>query len=433
MSSFKPLRYDEDYSFMQMDTATNLYKAIKYSRLSRDGRAFISFGGEMRYQYLYTKNEEWGDVPQDDDGYTLTRWLTHADANFGGRFRAFFQLQSSFANSRPSPSPVDDNPLDIHQTFFDIVAASKKATFRVGRQELSFGSQRLVSVREVPNNRQSFDAVRSIFTSGQWKADIFYGYFVRAKSGIFDDKVSSDVKLWGLYIVRNNVTTIKNFDLYYLGLEKNSAEFNDGVGREQRHSIGTRLWNRDEDWRYDIEAVYQFGDFVSKDISAWTASLNLSYKFQRKKFSPEVGFKTELISGDKNENDERLQTFNPLFPRGAYFGLVALIGPANLFDIHPSISLNLSEKLTFNIDYDIFWRYDVDDGLYAVNMSVLYPSEATVGKHIGNQLAANLSYAPNDFLFFSCEFTWFNTGEYLKAVSSGNDILFTAATARLRF
>lgn len=64
--------------------------------------------------------------------------------------------------------------------------------------------------------------------------------------------------------------------------------------------------------------------------------------------------KTEIISGDKHSDDNHLQTFNPLYPRGAYFGLVALIGPSNLIDIHPSINFTLTEKLGLGFDYDIF-------------------------------------------------------------------------------
>jgi catechol 2,3-dioxygenase-like lactoylglutathione lyase family enzyme len=61
-----------------------------------------------------------------------------------------------------------------------------------------------------------------------------------------------------------------------------------------------------------------------------------------------------------------------LYPKGAYFGLAALIGPSNLFDIHPSIDLELTDRLNWGMDYDIFWRLSKHDGIYAPNMSVIY-------------------------------------------------------------
>jgi len=44
-------------------------------------------------------------------------------------------------------------------------------------------------------------------------------------------------------------------------------------------------------------------------------------------------------SGDNNPNDKDLQTFNPLFPKGKYFGELSLLGPYNLINLHPSIGV----------------------------------------------------------------------------------------------
>ena len=105
--AFKPLRYDENYLFLQKDSSADWYKKTKYSKLSKKGDVYISFGGDVRFQYFYFKNEAWGEVPQDNDGYILTRWLGHADFHVGKYFRTFVQLQSSLANGLDrSASPV---------------------------------------------------------------------------------------------------------------------------------------------------------------------------------------------------------------------------------------------------------------------------------------------------------------------------------------
>ncbi len=433
---FKPLRYDEDYSFLKKDTAGSWYERMKFSPLSEKGDIFLSYGGEIRFQYFYTRNEKWGDEQKDKDGYVFTRWLAHADLRIGKHFRTFVQLQSSLANGRPSTSPVDENPLDLHQLFGDIItkpSANASLVFRMGRQEFLYGSQRLISVRDGPNNRQSFDGLKAMYSSGNYKIDLFYSHFVATKKKIFDDTFNNSTKLWGAYITRNKLPVVKNVDLYYLGLWKRKAMFDDGIGKELRHSIGTRLWNNKNNWQYDIEALYQFGKFSGKTIAAWTASLSTSYRFSKVKLKPEIGLKTELISGDKKYDDTRLQTFNPLFPRGAYFGLAALIGPANLIDIHPSLSFTLSDKLNFDIDYDVFWRYSRNDGIYAVNVAMIYPGRNTIEKHIGRQLTGTLLYRPNNFLYFRSEFTWFDAGGFLKEAGAGRDIIFSGITAQLKF
>ncbi len=433
--AFKPLRYDEDYTFLKSDSGTHWYNKIKFSPLSNSRQAYIGFGGETRFQYFYTKNEGWGGVAKDDDGYILSRYLLHADFHASKYFRTFIQLQSSVSGSRIDASPVDENPLELQQAFIDINSNplnKSKITLRIGRQELLYGSQRLVSVRDGPNSRQSFDAVKSMLNSDNYKVDLFYSHYVRSHNGIFDDGFNKNTKFWGAYIVRNKVPVLKNIDLYYFGLWKRNAIFNDGAGKELRHSVGSRMWGKIKNWQYDAEALYQFGEFAIKNISAWTASLNASYKFNNSKLKPELGLKAELISGDRQTGDDKLQTFNSLFPRGAYFGLAALIGPANLIDIHPSLSLALSQKLNIDIDYDIFWRYSRNDGVYAVNTSLIYSDANSSKNHIGRQLAGSFIYRPANFLYFRTEITWFDAGDYLKIAGAGRDIIFTAVTGQLK-
>lgn len=434
---FKSLRYDENYSFLKNDTVKNdWYKTMKFLPLSSSQKYYISFGGNIRYQYFYAKNENWGDGPQDNDGYILSRFLLHADFHAGKFFRAFVQTQSSLADGRIDPSPVDQDPLEVHQAFADfnfVNEKSKKFILRAGRQELTYGSQRLVAVRDGPNNRQSFDGVKLMTAKDNISGDFFYSHFVVARDGIFDDHSSKDRQLWGSYFVINKVPVIKNIDVYYLGYKRTKASFNDGAGKETRHSVGTRIWGKSENWRYDGEAVYQFGDFASKNISAWTASINAGYRFNEVKFHPELSFKAEAISGDKEVGDNGLQTFNPLFPRGAYFGLASVIGPANLIDFHPSVSLQLSKSVDWVIDYDMFWRYSSNDGIYTPNTILIYPGDTTTAKKIGNQLESEIIWQPNPYLYFRLEGTWFNAGEYIKASGTGKDIFFAGITMQLNF
>jgi hypothetical protein len=408
---------------------------MKFMELSKTGKSYLSIGGEVRYQYFNIKNEDWGAAPEDKDGYLFSRLLANADFHAGNNFRLFAQLQGGMANGKASgTSPVDENPLDLHQAFFDLKTNSGKAIIRVGRQELSYGSQRLVSVRELPNNRQAFDGVKTMFSFGAYKLDAFYSRYVTARKGIFDDLSNKDINLWGAYLVRNKLPFFKNIDLYYLGLRKKQTSFNDGDGKELRHSIGSRIWGDANNWQYDFEGVYQFGTFQGKQIRAWTVSSNSSYTFSNAPLSPELGLKTEAISGDQLQGDNKLQTFNPLFPKGAYFGLAALIGPSNLFDIHPSLSLDLvKDKIAWTTDYDVFWRFSNQDGIYAPNVSIIYPSGNASEKFIGQQIATDLTFTPNDFLLFKSEFTWFKAGDYLKKVGPGKDILFFGVTSTLKF
>lgn len=61
---------------------------------------------------------------------------------------------------------------------------------------------------------------------------------------------------WGVYAVGPFRALPKGkLDFYYLGLDRKRARFNEGVGRELRHSIGARIWGKTESWDYNTELV----------------------------------------------------------------------------------------------------------------------------------------------------------------------------------
>jgi len=428
---FKSLRYEEDYSSVNTDSISG-YARLKHTNLWHD-YVFLSVGGSARYQFIKVENEDWGETPESSDSYGLARHLLHFDFHGGKRFRTFIGLQSSLPIYKQDVNPLDENPLEVHQLFVDytlLMRPSARLTLRAGRQELLYGSQRLVSVRNGPNNRQAFDGIKALYSAHNNSIDLFYSQFVLAIPESFNDRSEDAVRLWGAYWVKKH--SVFNFDFYYLGIFKALAAFDDGVGKEQRHSIGTRIWKQTGAFNLDFECLYQFGSLAEKSIKAWTASFKSRYSFGGK-LNLTVGLKTEVITGDRHYHDNEINTFNPLFPSGAYFGLAALIGPANLFDFHPSLTMQLSKKIEWNFDYDIFWRHSLNDGIYSNNMRPIYSGHDNPHRFIGHQLSTDVGFSPCRFIELSGEFKWFITGEYLKTAGEGKNILFGMFSAEFTF
>src|SRR5690606_12954852 len=189
---FQQLRYMEDYSVLEKDTLRNWYHRLKYSKIGKS--AYVSFGGDFRAQYLLMDNEGWNPDFRDDDGYLLTRWLLHADVHLSGNVRVYAELQSALANSREILLPVEENPLKLQQLFMEYKPFRKgPITFRLGRQEVSYGSTRLISLRDSPNTRRSFDGIKAMIRGDNLKTDMFYFHPVVDKVGIFDDFSSPDL------------------------------------------------------------------------------------------------------------------------------------------------------------------------------------------------------------------------------------------------
>ena len=239
-------RADEDYLYLQDKTkATDFWDPVKYLRLNDRGTWYLSLGGEARERYEYFANNNWGAGPQDAGGYFLQRYFLHGDLHLGDGVRFFSQLQSSLENGRRGgPRPTDRDELDLHQAFLDLklgTGGSGSLTLRSGRQELAYGSQRLVSVREGPNVRQSFDGFRAMYRADQVKLDAFATKPVQTKRQVFDDGPDQSQALWGAYsVLPLPLLSEASVDLYYFGLLRRQARFDQGPARELRHSVGTR-------------------------------------------------------------------------------------------------------------------------------------------------------------------------------------------------
>ena len=436
---FKLSRQDEDWSVLR-DPAwrTELFDGVKFIPLNRAGSSWLTLGGEARERYEYFENANWGSGPQDNNGYFLHRFMLHADAQAGENFRFFAQFKSGLESDRDGgPRPVDRDDFDVHQLFADVrlpLADTGSLTIRLGRQELAFGSQRLVSVRESPNVRQSFDGARATLLSDGWQLDAFAARPVETKSGALDDGPDPDTKFWGVYgVAPFPLLPDAKADFYYLGLERDSADFDQGTARERRHSVGTRLWGKHSGWDWNFEFVYQFGDFGSGAISAWTAASDSGLTFGQAPWRPRIGFKADVTSGDRNPNDRDLQTFNPLFPRGAYFGETGLIGPANHIDLHPSVELHPARSVTLTTDADFFWRESRRDGVYNSGLNVARSGVIGGSRYVGAQTAAQIEWRLQRHFTWTANYTHFFTDAFLKENPPARDVNYVSTWLTFRF
>lgn len=432
---FRMMRYEEDWSKLrQPGTPAGPFDALKW--ISLGNGVHLTVGGETRQRMELFRNDEWGLESPGVDAFLLQRYMVHADLHLGERFRIFGQLKSGIERGRQlGPRPIDEDDLDVHQAFVQWqVFPASRLTLRVGRQEVALGSSRLVSIREGPNVRQSFDGARLLFGLGAWEASILALRPARTVGGVFDDAPDHRQSLWGLYATRKrSFLRGISFDLYYLGLDRKRARFDSGTGREHRHSFGTRWSGKREAWDLDWEAVLQTGSFAGRTIRAWTVGTNTGYTLNRVKFQPRLGVKADITSGDRNPNDRVLGTFNALYPKGNYFSQADLLGPYNLVDLHPAITWKLHPRFTLTQDVDIFWRYSTTDGLYNVPGIPLIPGRGSSARFVGTAAKIGGEWRWNEYLSFEAEYQRLFAGRFLKEQGRSNSIDFVAIWASFKF
>lgn len=420
-------RADEDYRYL-LDPArrTDIWDPLKYIPLNEKGSWNLSIGGEARERYEYFNRPNWGKDPQ-DNGYFLQRYFLHGDLHMGETVRLFAQLQSILEDGRKGgPRPTDRDELDLHQAFLDLkldFPADGSLTLRSGRQELAYGSQRIISVREGPNVRQSFDGFRLMYRTGDVRIDGFATKPALTNQHAFDDGPDNNKAIWGAYAVLPFPLLPKgNVDLYYIGFYRSKAGFDQGAARETRHSVGARLWRAVAPLDYNFEAIYQWGSFGNSDIRAWTVASDTGYTFAPLPFRPRLGLRADIASGDEDPSNPDLQTFNPLFPKGAYFSEAALIGPANFIDLNPCLDLHLADRLTLIFDWDFFWRESTRDGLYNNAVALVRSGKTSKSPYIGSMPQAQMLWDVNRHLSFVAIYGHFFAGSFIKESGSGQDV-----------
>lgn len=427
------IRYEEDWSFLpKAKGEADPFDRLKWIPLNKSGTLRLTLGGETRQRFERFNNEDWGVEKPGGEGFLLQRYMVHADLHLESGMRAFVQLKSNLVVGRElGPRPTDTDRLDLHQAFFETPIGSR-VKVRLGRQEVALGSSRLVSIREGPNVRLTFDGARLLVDSGKWRFGVLALRPARTKQGIFEDVPDSTQMLWGTNAQRS-LWAKSGIDLYYLGLDRKRRRFDAGVGREQRHSIGGRLYRKSKDWDYDFEAVGQFGRFGAGSIRAWTVASNTGYTFEDLALKPRIGIKADIASGDHDPGDRRLGTFNALYPKGNYFSQADVLGPYNLMDVHPSITLEIRRGLAWSTDYDGFWRQSTRDGLYDPPGNLIVRSGNSRARFIGHGVKSGLEWKVDRHLSLEGEYQHLISGSYLRETGPKRSIGFLAIWATYKF
>jgi len=439
--AYSLLSEDEDWTFLRDPSLRqDFWDPIKYIPLRRSNEDwYLTIGGEAREVWEQIGNDNWGLAPF-WNAYFNERYMLHFDLHYGKHVRTFVELKSGLNSFRiGGPRPIDEKKLDFQAAFLEVGTSSAQNSVKLlaGRQELEYGSGRLIDVREGPNVRLSFDGFRIKSTIEAWNVDVLAVRPDEDNPGFFDNAPNPHVAFWGVYSTRATARKT-SLDLYYLGLNRNQATFERGTARELRHSIGGRfshpIATETPGWDFDYEALWQFGSFGSASVRAWTAASETGYRFTTVRLKPRLSAKADISSGD-NPATNTLATFNPLFPKGNYFGVLATTGPGpiNFIDVHPHIETAFPYNVSVSVDWIFQWRESLEDGVYAVPGFLIVAANGSRARYVGNRPGTELRWQANRHLWFQGDYGVFFAGPFLKQAGPGRNLNYWALWAGYKF
>ena len=124
--------------------------------------------------------------PQADQAYVLSRLRVRLTARLTDTLLAVAEMQDSRSPGLAASTPSLRDPADLHQGYLDIGAVDGVVRVRVGRQEMPYGAERILSRNDWRNTGRSFDAVRLFFQRRRGGLDLFGAAEVRREPAGFN-------------------------------------------------------------------------------------------------------------------------------------------------------------------------------------------------------------------------------------------------------
>lgn len=419
--------FDFDFRYLeQPGHDKDFFDPIKRIHLGSDW--LLSFGGSFWYRYMHETDSRLNAAEINND-YHLLRTRLHADLWYQDQFRLFAEMLDARALGLDLPAlGIDKNHTDMLNLFVDVKLGQfmdGPAYLRVGRQELLYGSQRLISTLDWANTRRTFQGVKTFWQTPTFDLDAFWVRPMVTEPNQFDnwDKDRNFVGLWGTY----KAIPGQVLDLYYLSLIDNRtvspANITQGnvlQGDSVLHTIGARWVGDYERILYELEGMYQFGKRSHLDISAFSIASGVGYQLPLP-MNPQFWLRYDFASGDKNHRDGRSNTFNQLFPFGHYyFGYINQVGRQNIHDFNAQFTLHPQPWVTFLGQYHRFYLANKRDYLYnAAGAGTIRDITGQSGSHVGDEIDFTVNFHVSRHQDILLGYSKLFTGEFIKNTRPG--------------
>jgi hypothetical protein len=383
-------------------------------------------------------------------GYTDKWWSAYIE----GRSSLTYgdERSRTGAGAVPAPGaggdggPEQDGPVDLHQAYFTLGNHKEfPVSLKVGRQELSYGDERLVGAFAWNNIGRVFDAVKVRAQTPWFAAEAFTSKLVLPVDNHFN--VWNDYNLFsGLYLTSKLVPK-NTTELYFFARNDSvGSSFADpnavlpfqtaAPAARDIYTVGARFKSNPGElgnFDYTVEGAYQFGNWKAAtnsarlDQQAFAVMANGGYTFADAFGTPRVGLEYNFASGDSDPTDGKHETFDNLYPTNhKFYGYMDFFSWQNLHDVRAIFTIKPTTRLSLAIEGHGFWLADTHDNLYnaggvsrgAGANANGFGRNPSYGSFVGTELDVIAGYALTKFANLEAGYGHFFTGDYVDATWS---------------
>lgn len=357
-----------------------------------------------------------------------------------------------------------DDSFDLRQAYIEIYDADKCPwSLKLGRQELSYGDERLIGAFDWNNLARTFDALKLRYNDvpNKFWVDAFAARVVnihdfgpQGNYGFqFNDSDGND-NFAGLYAGTTQLS-FQNAEAYLLYRDKddNNPRYADDAGNAARaydikqeiYTAGLRLKSTPGQFHgfdYEFEGAYQWGRAGGRQTNsfpnasghmlahhAFAIEAKAGYTLADVPWKPRVGVEYDVASGDKSQDDQSDQSFLNLFPTNhKFYGYMDVFAWKNMHDVSGQLKLTPHAKVGIQLDYHAFWLYTNEDAWYRANGVATIRTPTAAGRNadrfVGTELDLTVNYTPVKWMKIQAGYSRFFRGDYLLATGADDDANF---------
>ncbi|MDD2806455.1 MAG: alginate export family protein [Elusimicrobiales bacterium] len=359
------------------------------------------------------------DRSADDDGWLVYQLLRVNGKATLDNYEVFAEAADLRVASKYIPKAAQRDDLDLHQAYF---SAGKllggRFGLKVGRQEMSYGKNRLISSAPWSNRVNNTDAAVVKYKSGALAADAFYGARVAWDEDGWNAPNRHDI-ITGVYATWQKAKGAPLVDAYFLANYDSS-----NLSTLNRRTVGLRaVFTLPGGVEVDAELPYQFGRSARKSVYAHAFHLDAA-KDLAIAWKPRLNAGYNYASGDKKASDSVNNTFVPLYQSTHYgYGLVDLFRWQNMEEVFFQVSASPHQRLTLTGAANFYRLPSVNDSWYGSAGQKLRTKAAAAGAdhYAGRELSLMAKYYLGGGLTSEAAYAHFYSGKYARDTGSGDD------------
>jgi hypothetical protein len=270
-----------------------------------------------------------------------------------------------------------------------------------GRQELKFGSERIIGISDWTNNSRSWDGFDARIGDKN-RIDLFSTSVVAIHPTSLD-KHGAGLTFHGAYGSISTWIPKVHLSPYVLihtvrGVTSNQGTKGDEVETTFGSEVEGKLPGRLD---YEANASLQRGSYSNNSIRAGQTFVKLAYTFPKTPWKPRIGGEFDYATGNNHTNANVISTYDQAYPSNHNaFGLVDLFGYQNIRQERINLDLAPSSNFTMLLQGGFLNLAQKNDSVYPSSgpIMVKVPAGGFATTDLGHEFDASAKYVFHEYL-----------------------------------